>query len=143
MGLYATLAVTGTQLATDGTEKPFTFYFRGAKKLYEDPAWKANTGISDVTATHEGKVVLVDIGDLLLHGIVRTAEVEIVDQGTGKVLAIKKIRYAGAKSATVENKSSDASPGIVGLTWKGVSKEDKLTEKPIGAVIESRKRIVD
>ncbi|MEH1792834.1 hypothetical protein [Nostoc sp.] len=143
MGLYSTLAVTGNQLAPDGTEKPFTFYFRGAKLLYKDPTWATNTGISDVTATHEGKVVLTDIGDLLLHGIVRTAEVEIIDQGTKKVLAIKKVRYAGAKSTSIENKSDATTPGIVGLTWKGVSKADKLKEKPVGAVIETRKTIVD
>ncbi|MEH1884095.1 hypothetical protein [Nostoc sp.] len=143
MGLYATLAVTGNELAVDGTEKPALFYFRGAKELYEDAAWAANTGITDVTATHEGKVILTEIGDLLLHGIVRTAEVKIIDSGTKKTLGIKKVRYAGAKSASIENKSDATPPGIVGLTWKGVSKGDKLKEKPIDAVIETRKTIVD
>ncbi|WDD30785.1 hypothetical protein PQG02_18780 [Nostoc sp. UHCC 0926] len=141
MGLYATLAVTGTELALDGTEKPCTYYFRGAKLLYKDDAWKTATGITDVTDTHEGEVVLVDIGDLLLHGFVRTAEVEIIDEASKKVLAIKKIRYSGTKSSTIENKTADG--GLVGLTWKGVSKSDRLKNKPIRAVIESRKMIVD
>lgn len=143
MSLYATLAVTGNQLALDSTEKPFTFYFRGAKQLYMDAAWAANTGITDVTATHAGEVVLSEVGDLLLHGILRTAEVEIIDSDTKKVLGIKKVRYSGAKSSTIENKTTDANPGIVGLTWKGVSKKGILTNKPIGAVIETRKTIVD
>ncbi|MGV0102228.1 hypothetical protein NSTCB13_00744 [Nostoc sp. DSM 114160] len=137
-GLYSTLAVTGTQLALDGTEKPFTFYFRGAKQIYEDNEWSTATGIKDVTATHAGQVVLTDIGDLLLHGIVRTAEVEIKDSDTGKVLAIKKVRYAGSKSSTVEQKKADG--GIVGLTWKGIG---KFNGKPVAAVIETRKMIVD
>jgi len=144
MGLYATLAVTGNQLAsdkTDGTEAPATFYFRGAKELYKDAGWKAATGITDVTATHEAKVVLSDIGDLLLHGIVRTAEVEIIDSDSKKILAIKRVRYAGSKSPTIENKTADG--GIVGLTWKGVSKADRLKGKPVNAVIETRKMIVD
>ena len=69
MGLYATLAVTGKQynLATPPAEVDFTFYFRGAKEIYKDNDWKTATGITDVTATHEGQVVLTDIGDLLLE----------------------------------------------------------------------------
>ena len=121
MGLYATLAVTGNQLAsdkTDGTEAPATFYFRGAKELYKDAGWKAATGITDVTATHE-----------------------IIDSDSKKILAIKRVRYAGSKSPTIENKTADG--GIVGLTWKGVSKADRLKGKPVNAVIETRKMIVD
>ncbi|OYE02944.1 hypothetical protein [Nostoc sp. 'Peltigera membranacea cyanobiont' 232] len=137
-GLYATLAVTGTQLALDGTEKPFTFYFRGAKKLYEDPDWKTATGITDVSETHRGQVVLTDIGDLILHEIVRTAEVELKDSDNGKVVAIKRVRYAASKSSTVEEKKADG--GIVGLGWKGTG---KFNGKPVGAVIETRKMIVD
>ena len=137
-GLYSTLAVTGTQLALDATEKPFTFYFRGAKQIYADNEWSTATGIKDVTATHAGQVVLTDIGDLLLHGIVRTAEVEIKDSDTGKVVAIKRVRYAGSKSATVEEKKADG--GIVGLTWKGIG---KFNGKPVSAVIETRTMIVD
>ncbi|MBH8575780.1 hypothetical protein I8752_22805 [Nostocaceae cyanobacterium CENA369] len=137
-GLYATLAVTGNQLALDGTEKPFTFYFRGAKTLYEDNTWKTATGITDVTATHGNQVVLTDVGDLLLHGILRTAEVEIIDSDTKKVLAIKRVRYSGLKAATIEEKTADG--GIVGLTWKGAG---KFNGKPVGAVIETRKMIVD
>lgn len=142
-GLYATLAVTGKQynLATPPVEAPTIFYFRGAKQLYVDPDWITATGISDVTLTHNGQVVLTDIGDLLLHGIVRTVEVEVIDSDTKKVLAIKKIRYAGSKSATIEEKKADG--GVVGLTWKGISKDDKLKDKPIGAVIETRTMIVD
>ncbi|MEH2137157.1 hypothetical protein [Nostoc sp.] len=137
-GLYSTLAVTGTQLALDATEKPFTFYFRGAKELYKDNEWSTATGIKDVTETHAGQVVLTDIGDLLLHGIVRTAEVEIKDSDSGKVVAIKRVRYAGSKSSTVEEKKADG--GIVGLTWKGAG---KFLGKPVTAVIETRKMIVD
>ncbi|MGV0107252.1 hypothetical protein NSTCB13_06117 [Nostoc sp. DSM 114160] len=137
-GLYATLAVTGTQLALDATEKPFTFYFRGAKEIYADAEWSTATGIKDVTATHAGQVVLTDIGDLLLHGIVRTAEVELKDSDNGKVVAIKRVRYAGSKSSTVEEKKADG--GIVGLNWKGAG---KFTGKPISAVIETRRMIVD
>lgn len=143
MGLYATLAVTGDQynLAVPPVEAPTIFYFRGAKELYKDEEWKIATGISDVTATHGGQVVLTDIGDLLLHGIVKTVEVEVIDSDTKKVLAIKKIRYARSKSATIEEKKAQG--GLVGLTWKGVSKDDKLKSKPIGAVIETRTMIVD
>ncbi|OUL28276.1 hypothetical protein [Nostoc sp. 106C] len=137
-GLYAILAVTGSQLATDGTEKPFTFYFRGAKSLYEDATWKTATGITDVTATHANQVVLTDVGDLLLHGILRTAEVELIDSDSKKVLATKRVRYAGTKAATIENKTADG--GIVGLTWKGAG---KFNGKPVGAVIETRTAIVD
>ncbi|MEH2119025.1 hypothetical protein [Nostoc sp.] len=138
MGLYATLAVTGTQLALDATEKPFTFYFRGAKEIYKDNDWATATGIKDVTATHEGQVVLTDIGDLLLHGIVRTAEVELKDTDTKKVVAIKRVRYAGSKASTIEEKK--AAGGLVELTWKGLG---KFANKPISAVIETRKMIVD
>lgn len=138
-GLYATLSVTGDQLALDATEKPFIFYFRGAKQLYVDAAWATATGITDVTATHNGQVVLTDIGDLLLHGILRTMEVEIIDSDTKAVLAIKRVRYSRVKSATVEEKTAQG--GVVGLTWKGVS--TKLNGKPIGAVVESRKMITD
>ncbi|MBH8576985.1 hypothetical protein I8752_29190 [Nostocaceae cyanobacterium CENA369] len=137
-GLYAILAVTGNQLALDGTEKPFTFYFRGAKLLYADNAWKTATGITDVTTTHRGQVVLTDVGDLLLHGILRTAEVEIIDSDTKNVLAIKRVRYSGLKATTIENKTADG--GIVGLPWQG---KGKFNAKPIGAVIETRKMIVD
>lgn len=137
-GLYATLSVTGNQLAPDGTEKPFTFYFRGAKQLYADAAWTAATGITDVSATHQGEVVLTEVSDLLLHGVLRTAEVEIIDTATKKVLAIKKVRYSGLKSATIEEKSP---AGIVDLTWKGIS--PKLNGRTIRAVIESRRMISD
>lgn len=139
-GLYAILAVTGNQynLATPPVEAPSIFYFRGAKELYADNGWKTATGITDVTATHAGQVVLTDIGDLLLHGIVRTAEVELIDSDTKKVLAIKRVRYAGTKAATIEEKSADG--GIVGLTWKGTG---KFNGKPVGTVIETRKMIVD
>lgn len=139
-GLYATLAVTGNQynLANPPVEAPTIFYFRGAKELYADAEWKTATGITDVTLTHGGQVVLTDIGDLLLHGTIRTAEVELIDSDTKKVLAIKRVRYAGSKSATIEEKKADG--GIVGLAWKGAG---KFKDKPIGAVIESRKMIVD
>ena len=137
-GLYSILAVTGTQLALDGTEKAFTFYFRGAKEIYADNDWSTATGIKDVTATHAGQVVLTDIGDLLLHGIVRTAEVEIKDTGVNKVVAIKRVRYAGSKSATIEEKK--ASGGIVELPWKGVG---KFNGRTVSAVIETRRMIVD
>ncbi|MEH2371763.1 hypothetical protein [Nostoc sp.] len=137
-GLYATLSVTGNQLALDATEKPFTFYFRGAKQLYLDPAWATATGITDVSGTHQGEVVLTDVGDLLLHGILRTAEVEIVDAATKLVLAIKRVRYSGLKSATIEQPTP---AGIVNLTWKGIS--TKLNGRTIKAVIESRRMITD
>ncbi|MEH2145291.1 hypothetical protein [Nostoc sp.] len=139
-GLYATLAVTGNQynIATPPVETPTIFYFRGAKDIYKDNDWKTATGITDVTATHEGQVVLSDVGDLLLRGILRTAEVELKDSDTNKVVAIKRVRYAGSKSNTIEEKKADG--GVVGLTWKGAG---KFANKPITAVIETRKMIVD
>ncbi|MHC5821844.1 MAG: hypothetical protein ACYT04_39770 [Nostoc sp.] len=138
-GLYATLSVTGDQLALDATEKPFIFYFRGAKLLYKDATWATPTGITDVTATHQGQVVLTDVGDLLLHGILRTAEVEIIDVATKAVIAIKRVRYSCLKSATIEEKTAQG--GVVGLTWQGTG--TKLVGKIVGAVVESRKMITD
>lgn len=140
MGLYAILAVTGNQynLAAPPVEAPTIFYFRGAKELYKDPEWKTATDITDVTATHEGQVVLTDIGDLLLHGIIRTAEVELKATDSGKIVAIKRVRYSASKAATIEQKKADG--GIVGLTWKG---SGKFQNTPISAVIETRKMIVD
>ncbi|MEH1933872.1 MAG: hypothetical protein V7L14_09100 [Nostoc sp.] len=130
MALFATLLTTGKQGdpadATKTVQVPY--YFLGAKELYADPIMATTTGIKDVTTTHKGEVILSDVGDLLLHGVLRTIEVEIkTDSG----IAIKKMRYAGAKGATIE-------ADLVDKTWTGVG---KLKGKTIKAVTESRNRI--
>jgi len=130
MALFATLLTTGKQAdpadATKTVQVPYYFY--GAKELYVDAAMATATGIKDVTATHKGEAVISDVGDLLLHGVLRTIEVEIkTDSG----IAIKKMRYAGAMSATIE-------ADLVNKTWSGVG---KLKGKTIKAVTESRNRI--
>ncbi|MEH2002361.1 MAG: hypothetical protein V7L00_27120 [Nostoc sp.] len=130
MALFATLLITGKQAdPADATKTvPIPYYFFGAKELYADAAMTTATGIKDVTATHRGEAVISDVGDLLLHGVLRTVEVEIkTDSG----ISIKKLRYAGEKSATIE-------ADLVNKTWSGVG---KLKGKPIKAVIERRDRI--
>jgi hypothetical protein len=131
-GMLATLVVTGKQIdPTDATKTVDTpFYFLGAKELYTDSAMSTATGIKDVTATHRSEVVLTEVGDLLLHGILRTVEVEI---NTGNSLVIRKVRYAGAKSATIET-------DLIGKSWTGVG---VLKGKPIKAIVESRRKITE
>ncbi len=130
--LLATLLVTGKQIDPADSTKTVDvpFYFLGARELYASSDMATATGIKDVTSTHRSEVVLTEVGDLLLHGILRTVEVEI---NTGSKLVIRKIRYAGTKSATIET-------DLVGKAWSGVG---VLKGKPIKAIIESRRKVVE
>lgn len=130
--MLATLVVNGNQLdPTDHTKVVLTsFYFLGARDLYADATMATTTGITDVTSTHRSEVVLTEVGDLLLHGILRTVEVEI---NTGDKLVIRKLRYAGLKSATIES-------DLIKKAWTGFG---VLKGKPIQAIVESRRKVVE
>lgn len=131
-GMLATLTVAGNVPdPTDVTKMvPATFYFLGAKELYLDNAMSTATGIKDVSATHRSEVPITEVGDLLLHGVLRTVEVEI---DTGSKLVIRKVRYAGTKSTTIET-------DLVGKSWSGVG---VLKGKKIKAIVESRRKVTE
>ena len=130
--LFATLLVYGKQPDPADVTKTVDvpFYFLGAKELYAVTEMATATGIKDLTLTHRSEVLLTEVSDLLLHGILRTAEVEI---NTGSKLVIRKIRYAGSVSATIET-------NLLKKAWSGVG---VLKGKPIQAIIESRRKIVE
>ncbi len=131
-GLFSTLLVYGKQPdPTDNTKTiDVPFYFLGAKELYANTEMATATGIKDLTATHRSQVILTEVGDLLLHGVLRTAEVEI---NNGTKLVIRKIRYAGSVSTTIET-------NLLKKAWSGAG---VLKGKPIQAIVESRRKVVD
>ena len=130
--IFATLLVTGSQIdPADATKAvPVPFYFLGARELYVSQDISTATGIKDVTATHRSEVVLTEVDNLLLHGILRTVEVEIND---GTKLNVRKIRYAGTQSATIET-------ALVGKAYSGIG---KLKGKQIKAIIETRRKVYE
>jgi hypothetical protein len=142
--IWALLACEGkiATIADPSVLSLHCFYFRGAKQLYADATWQEVTGIKDVTATHlNADIVISEVGDLVLHGIIRNAELEIRDSNK-KLIGIRKIRYAGTKATTIENKVTDTTAkGLNGITWAGV-----LKGAPSGCiceVIEKRTKLKD
>lgn len=107
-------------------------WFLGAPKLYApDGNMAAATGITDVTQTLGGKVPLYDVDTLLLHGHLRTVEVDLAGSDN-KVVGQRSIRYSGLKSATIE-------ADVIGKTYNG-AKTQKFNGTKVVEVIERRKK---
>ena len=130
MALLATLQID-IAVGSGNNASTQKAWFLGAKKLYEDNGMSTATGITDVTSTLQGKVPLFEVEQLLLHGLLRTIEVDLVDS-SNKVLGQRQIRYSGTKSATIET-------DVLGKTY-GSAKKDKFVGSKVGEVIERRKK---
>ncbi|MEH1791613.1 hypothetical protein [Nostoc sp.] len=130
MGLLATLQVefhvgSGQDVTTQKA------WFLGAQNLYKDDMATA-TGITDVTSTLGGQVPLHDIDQLLLHGVIRTVEVDLAN-GNNKAVAQRQIRYSGLKSATIE-------ADILGKKYNTGKDTSKLNGTTVKEVIERRNK---
>lgn len=112
MAMFATLHVPGMALNKDGVEELTSFYFLGAKDVYTSTAWETATGIKDVTATHEGKVPLVSVGELVKRGIVKTVNVR-----SDGIKGTREIRYSGLNAKSIDNDQSGTPKGVVGLVF--------------------------
>lgn len=131
MALLATLEVefkvgVGQTGQTVTTQKA---WFLGAKNVYKEASMATATGITDVTDTLEGEVPLHDIDQLLLHGILRTIEVDLQDSSK-KRIGQRSIRYSGLKSASIE-------ADVVDKKYTG-GKSSKFANCTVKEVIERR-----
>lgn len=138
--LFATLAVEGPGYKfADGSATTFGYYFLGAVGVYTDATVSAATGVKDVTATLQGKVVLSEVGDLIEHGILRRIEVGVGNNvnGVDTVNGVREIKYAGTKSATIEL-ATGANGGLIGCTYNGGT---KLKGQKILEIHEGKKMI--
>jgi hypothetical protein len=137
MAMFATLHVIGDSLDVVGDAAPTSFYFLGAKNLYTTAAWNVATGIKDVTATHQGKVPLTSVGELVKRGILKTAKAVVA--GTP---GSREVRYSGSLSKSIDNDQGAAVKGLVGLNFP-VGSGTKWVGKTITSVSSTELEMVE
>ncbi|MGV0102349.1 hypothetical protein NSTCB13_01033 [Nostoc sp. DSM 114160] len=130
MALLATLEVQ-FHVGSGQNQTTQKAWFLGAKGVYADADMATATGITDVTNTLAGQVPLHDVDQLLLHGIIRTVEVDL-GGSDNKIVGQRAIRYSGLKSATIE-------ADILGKKYAG-GKSAKFNNTTVKEVIERRNK---